>query len=62
MATIKKFEDIEAWREVKFNELYQLSEEIGNKLGAWINYLNTSEHKGSKFKNRVQPKTLDTKL
>ena len=37
----------------KFDELYNLTEDIGNKLGAWINYLNLSEHKGTKFKNRV---------
>ena len=37
----------------KFEELYQLANEIGNKLGAWINYLNDSEIKGLKFKNRV---------
>ena len=37
----------------KFDELYKLSEDIGAKLGAWINYLNQSEHKGTKFKNRI---------
>jgi len=37
----------------KFNELYQLTDDIGSKLGAWIIYLNQSEHKGTKFKNRV---------
>ncbi len=39
--------------EEKFNELYKLTEEIGKMTGAWINYLNVSEHKGTKFKNRV---------
>jgi four helix bundle protein len=37
----------------KFDELYRLTDDIGNKLGAWIIYLNQSEHKGTKFKNRV---------
>ncbi len=46
--------------EERFNELYKLSEEIGNKLGAWINYLNASEHKGTKFKNRISS-TQNTK-
>ena len=45
----------------KFNELHSLAEEIGNKLGAWIIYLNQSEHKGTKFKNRVTS-TQNTKL
>jgi four helix bundle protein len=37
----------------KFDELYRLTDDIGDKLGAWIIYLNQSEHKGTKFKNRV---------
>jgi four helix bundle protein len=37
----------------KINELYKLADDIGSKLGAWIIYLNQSEHKGTKFKNRV---------
>ena len=37
----------------KFDELYRLTDDNGNKLGAWIIYLNQSEHKGTKFKNRV---------
>jgi four helix bundle protein len=37
----------------KFNELYKFADDIGSKLGAWIIYLNQSEHKGTKFKNRV---------
>jgi four helix bundle protein len=39
--------------EAKFNELYKLAEEIGNMIGGLINYLNTSEIKGRKFKDRV---------
>jgi four helix bundle protein len=39
--------------ETKFDELYKLSEEIGNRIGGLINYLNTSEIKGRKFKDRV---------
>jgi four helix bundle protein len=37
----------------KFNELYKLADDIGSKLGAWIIYLNQSELKGTKFKNRI---------
>ena len=40
-------------KEEKFNELYFLATEIGKMLGGWIVYLNKSEHKGSKFKNRT---------
>ncbi len=42
--------------EEKFSELYKLTEDIGNMLGSWIKYLNQSEHKGNKFKNRVDAK------
>jgi len=42
--------------EEKFSELYKLTEDIGNMLGGWIKYLNQSEHKGNKFKNRVDAK------
>ncbi len=38
--------------EEKFAQLYKLTEDIGNKLGAWIKYLNISEYKGTKYKNR----------
>ena len=44
MATIKRFEDIEAWQKARI---------LASKMGAWIIYLNQSEHKGTKFKNRV---------
>lgn len=37
----------------QFNYLYNLADQTGNKLGRFIQYLNTSEHKGSKFKNRT---------
>lgn len=37
----------------KFIELYKLSEEIGSMIGGLINYLNKSEIKGRKFKDRV---------
>ena len=40
----------------RFNELLKLAEDIGNTLGGWIKYLNQSEHKGTKFKNRVDGK------
>ena len=36
----------------EFNESANLSEEIILKSGSLINYLNNSEHKGEKFKNR----------
>jgi len=36
----------------KFERLYQKADIIGKKDGAFINYLNSSEHKGQKFKNR----------
>jgi hypothetical protein len=62
MATIKTFEEIDAWKKVldrkyieqkKFDELYALAEKIGKMLGGWISYLNKSNIKGTKFKNRV---------
>ena len=37
----------------KFEELYKLSNDICNMIGAWINYLNKSGIKGTKFKDRV---------
>lgn len=39
--------------ENKFNELYKLADEIGSMLGGWINYLNQTDIKGTKFKNRI---------
>lgn len=36
----------------KFDRLYEKADTIGKKDGAFINYLNSSEHKGNKFKNR----------
>lgn len=36
----------------KFDDLYEKAAQIGKKSGAFINYLNKSEHKGNKFKNR----------
>lgn len=39
--------------EIKFNEVYKLCDEIGSMIGGLMNYLNTSEIKGRKFKNRV---------
>ena len=35
------------------DELLELADKTGNKLGAFIKYLNSSEHKGPKFQNRV---------
>jgi len=39
--------------EEKFTELYKLAEEIGSMLGGWIGYLNKSDIKGTKFKDRT---------
>lgn len=39
--------------EERFNQLYKLTDEIGNMLGGWMNYLNKSNIKGTKFKSRV---------
>jgi four helix bundle protein len=38
--------------EDKFSELLKLGEDIANMLGRWIKYLNETEQKGTKFKNR----------
>jgi 2-aminomuconate deaminase len=42
-----------------FDELFELAEKIGNKIGAFIKYLNQSEIKGPKFQNRT---TINEKL
>lgn len=39
--------------EEKFTELFKLAEEIGSMLGGWIGYLNKSDIKGTKFKDRT---------
>lgn len=36
----------------QFDRLYQKADIVGKKEGAFINYLNSSSHKGTKFKNR----------
>ena len=36
----------------QFDKLYQKADEIGKRNGAFINYLNSSAHKGTKFKDR----------
>lgn len=36
----------------QFDHLYEKTDLIGKKTGAFINYLNSSSHKGNKFKNR----------
>jgi len=33
----------------KFNQLKELTLELGNKIGSFIKYLNNTEYKGSKF-------------
>ena len=35
-----------------FEHLYKKADEIGNKTGVFIKYLNSSEFRGTKFKNR----------
>lgn len=35
-----------------FEELYKITDDIGSKIGAWINYLNKTEIKGTKFRGR----------
>jgi len=37
----------------KFDELYKMADEIANMLGGWMNYVNKSNIKGTKFKNRT---------
>ena len=43
MATIKRFE-----------EGYEIADKLNNKLGGFIKYLNGSDIKGQKFRNRKQ--------
>jgi len=37
----------------KFDELYKLAEEVSAMISNWTKYLNTTEIKGTKYKNRV---------
>lgn len=37
----------------KFDELYKLAEDISHMIGGWISYLNKSDIKGTKFKDRI---------
>lgn len=37
----------------KLDELYGLTDEIGKVLSSWISYLNKSDIKGLKFKDRI---------
>ena len=39
-------------KQEEFDHLYEKTDLIGKKTGAFINYLNSSPHKGNKFKNR----------
>jgi four helix bundle protein len=39
--------------QTKFDELYKVADDIGSMIGGWMNYLNQSEIKGRKFKDRV---------
>ncbi len=38
-----------------YDELYELTDKLGNKAGAFIQYLNQSEKTGPKFQSRVTP-------
>jgi 2-aminomuconate deaminase len=38
-----------------YNELFELTDKLGSKVGAFIRYLNQSEKTGPKFQNRVAP-------
>ena len=37
----------------EFNEGYEIADLLNNKLGSFMNYLNISDIKGEKFRNRV---------
>jgi four helix bundle protein len=39
-----------------FNKLYVLSDRLGKQIGSFIIYLNKSQQKGLKYKNRINPK------
>jgi four helix bundle protein len=41
----------------KFEELYKMSDDIGKMLSAFMAYLNKTDIKGEKFKDRVNPKS-----
>lgn len=47
--------DVNYFSEIVFQELYDLTELVAQKTGAFIQYLNTSNIKGQKFKGRVLP-------
>ena len=36
----------------QFDNLYEKADIVGKKIGSFINYLNSAEHKGTKLKNR----------
>ncbi len=36
-----------------YEELFELADKVGNKIGAFIQYLNQSEKSGPKFQNRI---------
>ncbi|HUC79425.1 MAG TPA: four helix bundle protein [Flavisolibacter sp.] len=45
--------DIKYISDSLFQELYAQADTIVRKIGAFINYLNCSNHKGQKFKHRI---------
>jgi four helix bundle protein len=45
--------DVNYISEALFKELYEKTNSIVRKIGAFINYLNKSNHKGEKFKERI---------
>jgi 2-aminomuconate deaminase len=52
--------------EENYTELFELSDKVGNKIGAFIQYLNQSDKSGPKFNNRIattneKPATINEK-
>jgi four helix bundle protein len=43
----------------RFDELYKMADDIGKMINALMGYLNKTDIKGEKFKDRVSTKTLN---
>ena len=57
MATIKRFEDLDIWKDARryvdqeaFGTLKTSMELLSGKIGGFINYLNNNNYKGVKFR------------